>query len=315
MNRHAICYFASQGYLFETLVSASQARAHASKWIDVFVVFGDHGKSQEREVFEEVARANHVKLVSFDLAALGVQAKMGRLYLADFLPAQYTELLYLDGDTQIVGNIDPLMALSPGSGRIVAARDPMTFIREVHPKLRTKIDSWMTQGGISKDAAPNYVNSGMLRLSRDELERLRGAAVDAEAPAGRKFVDQDIINVASLDRVTHVSIGWNFPGFLIGTPIQRAVDVRVIHFMSNPRPWRGVYAPWGKEFHQPYEEFVARFPSVSPFWDKDGSLRRLRYAVQQLYKAVTERRTWSSSEALEVVAQQEGHTTRLSVAR
>lgn len=312
MNRHAICYFASSGYLFETVVSASQARALTGDWVDVFVVFADDGNSaHEFEAFCRICSKIGVTLIMAPLRDIGGSAKMGRLYIDRFLPVQYTEFLYLDGDTQIIKSLNPLLSFTPPAGQVAAARDPMTFIRSVHRRLGRQIDGWITDGGGDPREAADYINSGMLRVSRDQLIRLRKNIDDKPPQTAARFVDQDLINHAVQGRLAHVSIGWNFPGFLLNTAIHSDVDVRVIHFMSNPRPWTAPYSPWGEIYFGVYETFVRDNPEIAEFWARDSPTRRIRYHLQQAFKGMTERRVWNSAKARSLVSAQEAMTFSL----
>lgn len=301
MARHAVCYIASDGHLFQTFASAVQARANLSAAADVVIVAldGSSSPSQEQRVFEALCREHGIVFILASLDDLGGMHPMfGRLFFDRFLPAEIEEILYLDGDTQIVASLDPLMfAEAPVRGTI-AVRDPMVFIHDAVPAFRKVIVAQWDRSRIPEALRRQYLNSGVLRMSRATLAELQAQVVKLRgATTDLHFADQDLINLALEDRVDLVSMEWNFPGFLLSSVIESKMRPRIIHFMSDPRPWNSALWPWGLTYYQPYVDIVLRHPQLEPYWERIEGLRRVKYQLQQAYKKRIEGSKWQSTAA------------------
>jgi lipopolysaccharide biosynthesis glycosyltransferase len=260
--------------------------------------------SAETAAFARVCEENGILFRAATADQLEGQHPMwGRLFLDRLLPSDIEEILYLDGDTQIVGNIDPLVFADPPAHGAIGVRDPIVFIRESVPGFRREIDDGWDRAGVPAHVRARYLNSGMLRMSRTTFGEVREAALAIQQDKGEtlRFADQDAINLALDDRVDIVSMEWNFPGFLLGSTISSLVDFRIIHFMSDPRPWDAALWPWGTRFYSPYVELVERYPTVRPFWSRPTASQRLRYSAQQAWKRATELPRWDSAASTEEV--------------
>ena len=296
----AVAYIGTPGYLFHTMLSAAQAVRRVDHDTQVHVVALTQPGVAEAElsVMAGVAQAHGVIMhrVGRDLLG-GLSPVFGRLFLDEVLPADVDTVLYLDCDTQIRGPLSPLLDHTLERGRLAAVRDPMAAIRRTHRSLRRRIDQAWDAAGIPVQARAGYVNAGMLLFHRADLAGFRERALAANAERGARFtfLDQDALNTALWDVIDHVGLEWNYPGFLLGVDWPTRDAARVVHYMSDPRPWHGSYRPWGAESHRPYAELVRRHPELAPYWDRPGATRALRNHAQQLYKACTEGRHWRSA--------------------
>jgi len=305
MRQLAVCYTATSGYLFSTVLSALQARLHSDPAsVSVLVcLIADH-PSEEQDVFESVCERNGIDFIVVPLSTLrGLHPAFARLFLDEILPSEVQEVLYLDGDTQVLADLTPLLEAAPPAGGVLAVRDPMVFIRQVSPSLRGKIDGWWDESGILPALRSNYVNSGVMRLSRAVLPELRDSVLDLIGGQGFSlhFKDQDAINIVLGPRIQPISLAWNFPGFLVGSNLVSVVSPRVVHFMSDPRPWEGPLPPWGAKYHEPYLAFVRQYPATAPYQSRLHGTRRVRYELQQRYKGLAEGRLWRRKAAAEAV--------------
>jgi lipopolysaccharide biosynthesis glycosyltransferase len=311
----AVCYTATAGYLFQTVVSAVQARQHTSSEVDVTVVAVGDATSVEHQVFERICADHGISVLAAPPSSLqGLHPMYARLFLDLLLPPEVDEVLYLDGDTQVVGDITPLVEASPPPGGALASLDPMVFIRRADARARARIDGWWDSSGIPAAVRGRYVNSGVLRLARRDIGRLRDDALrqTAEERSALRFPDQDSINTTLGDLIVPVSMSWNFPGFLLDTQLVELAPPRIIHFMSDPRPWNAALTPWGRTYHQPYADFVSRHPEAAPYWSRLSGAPLLRYRAQQRFKWATERRVWQSPEAARAVTDLERGTLALA---
>lgn len=304
----AVCYIATDGYLFQTVVSALQARRHTRAPVHVCHLGGP--SSAEVDLFGAVCEENGVVFSSTSRDLIeGQHPVFSRFYVDQLLPSTIDHALYMDGDTQVVGDLNPLIELE-SPGRILAARDPMVLIEKVHPALSKKINAWWDTAGITPGTRADYVNAGVMRLPLDRLPQVRADVLQLTS-SGRTlpFSDQDAVNILCHDSIDVVSTVWNFPGFLLGTPMAQAAQPRIIHFMSSPRPWSAALPPWGAEHFTPYADFVRRYPSAAAYWERFSPREQARYRAQHVYKHLTERRTYVAPATLRTYEDQERSTS------
>lgn len=296
-SRSCICYIANQGYLFQSLVSATQARDFSPAHWDVIIYDLTANPGEESRRIQHVCQAKNIVYVWEDPAFLGdLHIMNARLFLDQLLPSDYAEILYLDGDTQVVGDLTPLLAFQPQPGGLCAARDPMIYLNRID-RLRDDLEDEIRPFG------DDYVNSGMFRVNRASWAAISREALAqmGEATSALHFEDQTIINRVTDGRRDYASIRWNFPGFVLGYGLDTIASPTIVHFMSNPRPWQGAYAPWGRTWSLPYLAIVREFPEIREYCVALDLHKRTAYKVKQLAKTYLERRVWSEPELLDHV--------------
>lgn len=290
----AICYAASSGYLFQTTLSALQVRAQSGPQVRIIVVYlGSRAADDEEPAkFAKVLARHDVELVHLGPSGLmGLPPAFGRYFIDLVLPSDIERILYLDGDTQVLGNLVPLLLRPLVTAGIAACLDPMVLLHSVDRGRRARIERWWRRAGIPATSREGYVNSGVMLLDRQVMPGLRSRMTEvAKRNPSLVFPDQDALNIVCGADIQRLSMRWNFPGFMVGTPVEEEIRPQVVHFMSEPRPWSAPYAPWGQRFHLPYVDLVAVEPSLRPYWRRDSSAAITRYSAQQLYKSLTERR-------------------------
>lgn len=290
--RSCVCYMANQGYLFQSLVSAIQARAFSPPDCDIILYDLTDIQGEESRSIQRVCEIKGIEYKWVHPSFLGgLHIMNARLFLDQLLPENYVEILYLDGDTQIVGDLGPLLTFQPQAGGFCAVRDPMIYLDGIG-RLSSDFGEEIRPFGDS------YINSGVFRVSRASWASISREAL-AQMGASTKmlhFEDQTIINRVIAGRCDYASIRWNFPGFLLGYGIEEIAQPSIVHFMSNPRPWQGSYAPWGRSWHRPYTAVAREFPEIAIYCDALSLRRRAAYKVKQLAKSFVERRIWNDAE-------------------
>lgn len=289
-SRSCVCYIANKGYLFQSLVSAIQARRFAPEDCSIFLFDLSREQGDESRRIADVCRAKGIDYVWHAPDFLGgLHIMNARMFLDQMLPSDYGEILYLDGDTQIVADLTPLLAFQPQDGRLCAVRDPMVYldaINRLNDDLRGEIDAF----------GENYVNSGVFRVRRSTWADISREALSRMSDATRAlhFEDQTIINQVTDGRRDYASIRWNFPGFVLGYGLEAIAQPAIVHFMSNPRPWQGSYAPWGKDWHRPYQTVIDEFPEIADYCGVLDLRRKAAYKLKQVAKTYIERRFWEN---------------------
>lgn len=299
MSRSCILLTTDIKYLFPTLVTAITARKHSDPaTADVIVAcFGDeHGAMQP---FRHAFAAEGVELALHSPAIIeGASPMMARLLLTRFVPAEYEEILYLDGDIIINRSLDPLLGISLPDGGFLAANDPISFIVAKDTREAISHRARMHQFGICGEMMNSYFNSGVLRIRRQGWAETGEKAWEfyCRHKGRSQFPDQDALNYAGWKNRLPMSMKWNFPIFLRNANLDSALEPHVFHFMSSPKPWHGSFSPWNASWHMPYREALVKYPALSPYVDRLSPLRTLKYRLQQRYKHLSELLLWGLSQ-------------------
>lgn len=289
------CYTVDEAYLLPTLLSASQLRRSLPRSAaDVVVVcFGD--PTDVTRAAAAFGAREGIRFLLVPTAVLdGAPMICARFHLCDLLEPHYRDVVYLDGDTQVAGSLEPLLAHAIAPGEILAAPDPMAvMIHSAEAPWPARRD-YFERLGVPLHRHGAYFNSGVMRFRRDDWQELSRECLKlcAERGASFEFRDQDALNIVVGDRHRPLSFRWNFPPFFMNFGAEAAIAPRVYHFMSNPRPWHGAFAPWGRAWHEPYVAFLADNPALARSLKRIGPLHALKYAAQQRFKRHLEARQW-----------------------
>ena len=292
MTTECWCYTTDEGYLLPTLVSASQLRKQfMGTGIDVIIVYV--GPYTEIVKAAEAAAKNEGIIMIIVPRSFINDGPMivARLYLGKVLEKAYKYITYLDGDTQVVGRVDPLVQAVPRSGSILAAPDIMAIMVGDQRRQWRDRPAYFRRIGISSENHRRYFNSGVLKTSRSDWEAISRECLDLlKKPVSNEFSfkDQDALNIILGGNQELISLRWNWPGFLLSTGAEKIVPPQIVHYMSRPRPWDGPFPPWGKSGNSCYQRFVETYPALRALYRPFTGGRYLRYQAQQLFKGLTE---------------------------
>jgi lipopolysaccharide biosynthesis glycosyltransferase len=290
-----ICYTVDPGYLLPTLVSAQQARRHADPAKADIAIFSLGCDGEMAKSFGRICAAENIQFIPFEQADVdGAGAMLARLFLDRLAPEQYGQLLYIDGDTQITGALDPLLAIDVPQGSFYAATDPMSFSLAGNNRHDRDLVEYFNGIGIPAERQKSYFNSGVLRINRDGWDRIgaRSFQLYKSLQNRTRFPDQDALNIVGSDHRLKLSLAWNFPIFLQNARVEHLIRPRIIHYMGSPKPWHGSFPPWGFAQFKPYIDIVTKYPELSPHLSRMRASRKFKYALQQRYKRGLENLTW-----------------------
>lgn len=272
MNLQCIVYVTDENYFFPTAVSALQARKAASRSTDVVVVLTEvFAHKPEAEAFcraagiilldgSQILAEKFAKVDRRDFKARITIAAMGRLLLSDLLPTHYRQVIYIDGDTQIVGDLTPLENVEVPKGKILAAMDYMSIVEAARTGL-----------------PQTYFNSGVLKF--DPSDWIGPAAFQYFIEHGGHLHDQGALNSVAGDAPIFISNRWNFPRQFLHLADKHPT---IIHFASHPKPWDGVYFPCSRRETDVYREALRTHPELAVFVRKISLLRRLKYRLRSI---------------------------------
>ncbi len=254
MNKQCVCYVSDVEYLFPTLLSALQARKFATDATDICVLLSEG--VGDFEALRALLSASGVLLIDATDALRGSlerldsshfqarisESTMAKLVLPQILPIHYEQIIYLDGDTQIVGSLEGLEKAYAKPGKFFAARD-YTAIVDMMEKGKTT----------------SYFNAGVLKFHREGwigAEAFDLFVNDPDACDGRH--DQGALNAVCGSALTLISNRWNFPKHFLHWVDMSSLSV--VHYMAHPKPWHGTFFPWGPAESRVYSEMRKSSP-------------------------------------------------------
>lgn len=298
--RPACCvlFTTDSSYLFPTLIGAMQARRHSSPDKADVTIFCVDLEPEADAIFRPICEKEGVGLQSIASATIeGQTAMMARLFLNRFVPPEYTQYLYMDGDIQVHASLDPLIDAEVPPGHFMASNDVMTFLLQDRGRLSRDLRAHMQSLDLTDAEALRYFNSGVLRIAREGWGELGEQAWKYFQHSGtnRRFPDQDALNVVGQHRRLPMPIAWNYPVFLNNARVVEQVQPRVVHFMSSPKPWEGAFAPWTRAECEPYREAIRAYPRLRKYQQGMSLRRRSVYRLQQQVKRCIETVSWGLS--------------------
>jgi lipopolysaccharide biosynthesis glycosyltransferase len=299
MPECCVAYTTDSTYLFPTLVSAMQARRNSSREAADVIIFCVQLDGETERIFAPICAQENIGLISISSEMVeGQTAMLARLFLNRFVPPQYSQYLYLDGDVQILDSLDPLIYANVLEGHFLAANDPMTFQLADSSPQSLALYRHLELLGLSLEQALRYFNSGVLRIDRRGWDKIGMAAWQYhQRNSGLlRFQDQDALNIVAVDKHMPMSLAWNFPVFLRNSRVEFKINPRIMHFMSSPKPWHGSFPPWTRTSCRPYTDAIKTYRALAPFNSKMALAKRTIYHVQQNGKKLSEMLTWGLSE-------------------
>ena len=269
VNR-AIVFVSDSGFLLPTLVAAAQVdvQVRNPRIADIFIILMSIS-DQEREIVRRFAEPLGISLV--DAPSIDIDetsefnithvppTTLGRLFLCDYLPAIYENIVYLDGDIRINGDITPLIRHNVHPGYIAAANDKYWISAGW---LARKHRLYLRELGLTDPRS--YFNAGVLAFKRATWEEWAPKAYKYfVANSGRaKYHDQSALNHVFSNRREVISPIYNYISNYTMAGISE-VNPRIVHYTGGLKPWQYDGPPWTKADQSPYIEFLAAHPYAS----------------------------------------------------
>ncbi len=270
MNKQCIVYVSDEAYFFPTAVSALQARSHTQSTTDIVIVLSE--SIQNKKFAQQFCDVHGIVLIDASCFLRGkfeqldpdafshrvTVSAMGCLLLSDVLPQHYHYVIYIDGDTQISGNLSYLENLEVRPFELYAALDYLSLVADFDRLDRSVV-----------------FNSGVFKFDRRAW--IGHAAFDYFLANGGDLHDQGALNAVVGDGLVLISNRWNFPKqflHLVGND-----KPTIVHFMAHPKPWDGRFFPWTNKEVQVYRKALQSNPCLAPFVRK---ISFLRYCVYKL---------------------------------
>ncbi len=282
-NTQCVAYVTDRNYLFPTIFSAIQARQQTSAATDVVVLL-----TEDIPDFPQVKRFLESKSVAFEnvkpklshhfasmdqskfMHRISMSA-MARLIITDLLPENYESIIYIDGDTQVVGSLHPLEQYAVPRGKFLAARD-FTSIKKY----------------AESEVVSNYFNSGVLKIRRDGWVGPEALEFFRRSPdACNGMHDQGALNEVCGDSMLLMSNKWNFPKHFLN--LLDDFEPALVHYMAHPKPWQGKYYPWGEAEYRIYEDLIQQNEDLGKYRENISNVRKVLYRYRSIKDSVNKR--------------------------
>jgi lipopolysaccharide biosynthesis glycosyltransferase len=269
----AVVLLCDSNFLVPTVGTALAARSHTSDpAVGIFVYVVDrenHQLEALRHVLAprgvelagvKIAQLDQVKSSDFNRTHVPVSA-MSRLWIDAYLPPQFAKFLYIDGDVDITGSLDPLLALDVPAGGFLAAPDLPFLAGSDYGKFARSSQSYIEGLGVVEPDA--YFNDGVLLAGR------RGwAEIGAQAwayfkrnPHRCRYHEQSALNAVAGARRGWLPLVWNYQSdfMAVADPRQWGIEPTIWHFTGYPKPWHAAVYPWSNGFGRSYRLGAAAF--------------------------------------------------------
>jgi lipopolysaccharide biosynthesis glycosyltransferase len=296
MNRACVCFATDLGYMFPSLLAAIQARQFLDAEIaDVVIILFTE---DDPELFREICGQKGIILITANPKTLQSHTAMyARLFLDSLLPAQYSRILYIDGDVQITASLNALIQTELPADAFCAVADPMCVSADRADENACEIQAYFASLGVRNSADKPYFNSGVLLVNRESWAEISRDALKflTEKPELCRFQDQSALNFAGHARMQPMSMRWNFPIFLRNCGVEADIQPAIYHFMSKPKPWQGAFPPWNASFYLPYVGLLSEYPGLGAYAPPMPARLRAKYFLQQRVKWLQETVAWRFS--------------------
>lgn len=309
-----ILYASNDGYARHLGVSLYSLLEHNRQAERIMVYLLSVGMSEENQTrLSEIARQFGRKLVVVEMGNLKERfsgpidtrgfdiSAMTRLFAAEVLPGNVEKILYLDCDTVILDDLEPLWRLDLGETLVGMVMEPT-----VYEEMKASID-------LTKDDP--YYNSGVLLMNlkgwREErvAEKLLGYYA---AKGGKLFAcDQDTINGALRGRIMTLPPKYNFFTnyryfrYETLTGLNRSYQTvgkeafelarrhpAVIHYAGDERPWIAGNRNYYRRY---YDIYLSRTPWKGTPKEAGKELYMMLYwGMNQITRLCPPARIWIS---------------------
>ncbi|SNB75095.1 Lipopolysaccharide biosynthesis protein, LPS:glycosyltransferase [Arboricoccus pini] len=277
MTTRAVVFVTDRGFVFPTMVAASQVRAQVTPDEAAIIIYFIDMELAEITALEQDFAARGFQFVRLDSKEYlrddtsfnkthVPTSTLGRLALYPYLPSNAEHIVYIDGDTFMAGDIRPLLGLDVPPGMIAAANDsPWIYDGDggsYWEGTRAYLD------GIGIGDSRDYFNAGVLAFRRESWKDIAAEALAyfVENSERCRYHDQSALNAVCRGRRLVVSPCYNFITDYALVGAHNLCQPRLLHFTGGMKPWHFFGFPWYDRFKSDYEAHRRSFPSLGAYF-------------------------------------------------
>ena len=291
MTDRLIAYVTDAGYIVPSLVSAQQVSRTAAADLADIIIFTVGLDPELVDYIGSTEAFARIRIIPIDAKKYAPtsnvyfeqghvpQATLGRLVLSDYIPAQYEHIIYIDGDTQVVGDISPLIAYDVPQGKIAAANESF-FLEEDQTQSRLQ---YLANLGLHDPG--QYFNAGVLSFRKDTWSAIGPRALEyfLQNPQICLFHDQSALNAICRDLRVAISPLYNFHTGFAELQVSGKHRPRIVHFTGSEKPWNYQAWPWPLAYYKPYHAVMKGGKFDNVFRITPAS--RAKYLSRSFHKA------------------------------
>jgi lipopolysaccharide biosynthesis glycosyltransferase len=273
----AIVLLCDRNFLVATVGTALAARSStADPAVGVFVYVLDRDGSDLQRLRSSLLPRG-VDLSAVSIAELGLIKEsdfnkthvpistMARLWIDDLLPPGYDKFLYLDGDLEIAGKLDPLLATPVPDRGFLAAADLPLLVAQDWGKSARATRRYLSDLNVRDP--DDYFNAGVLLVDRAGWRDVAGEAFNYfnRFPERCRYHDQSALNATAQSMRGRLSLLWNYQTdfMVVVDPRKWGTSPVIWHFTGFPKPWHVDVFPWSTGFGQSYSLGASIFEEAS----------------------------------------------------
>ena len=259
-RRNGIFFVTDLGFLLPTLASALEVRRKVpSDRADIRIVTTEIAPEIFHRVGDFIApygieldALNPSYFSGFDHAAYNKthvpMSTLGRFFMLDAVPDRYDRILYLDGDTWPVGDLQALLDTDLPAGTIGAAHDRNYFRRNELGPVGKKTRAYFSGLGIDGDAG--YLSAGVLLTDPKTWQEVTtdAFAFFVENTARCLYHDQSALNAVVGKRWSRIAPQWNYASSYMEWGLKPAAPPQILHFAGGDKPWALPFHPYYSDY-------------------------------------------------------------------
>jgi lipopolysaccharide biosynthesis glycosyltransferase len=275
LNTKLVMFVTDRGFLVPSLVAATQLIEFGQlRQADIVIYTIDiddrvlsclKKKYINKIRFEALATRSFMPSETVSFFANHVpKAALARLAVHQAIDKRYADVVYLDGDIQVVRPITGLLDYSVPEGKILAGRGS-AWLDKYAPDSQVTPDGYLESlGGVAPE---DYFNSGVLAFRRStwEVEAPRALSFFMEHSGICTRHDQSALNAIFLGRVLHFAPAYNFHRAYSHLFLQDVYSPAIIHFTGSDKPWNSQALPWSGQFIGKYRNFMQMHPELAGY--------------------------------------------------
>jgi lipopolysaccharide biosynthesis glycosyltransferase len=274
----AVFFTTDYGFLIPTVVVALQIRAQiqGDNETDILIFLVDFLEAETRTLNAEFA-AHDIQFIDMQSSAYEdagtyyhkshiPKSTLARLCVSAMIPAQYEDLIYMDGDIQIVGDISRLLKWKVRPGYVLAVLDQgLLELGEPGSSVSRFYTTYTAALGLKHPF--EYFNAGVLAFQRSTLlakgpEALRYFHENSEKCTQH---DQSALNAVFKGCREYLSPRYNFMTKFQAIGAESFVHPVVIHFADMHKPWHEPVKPWLTQYAGIYGEMIKKYPVLANY--------------------------------------------------
>ncbi len=290
----AVVLLCDSNFLVPTVGTAIAARSQISDpAVGIFVYLLDRD-GRGLEPLRHALTPRGVQLVAADITALRLVkesdfnkthvpiATMARLWIDDLLPPEYDKFLYLDGDLEIAGSLDELLALPVPYRGFLAAPDLPLLIAKDWGRSARETHTYISDLNVRDPA--DYFNAGVLLVDRTGWADVASEAFSyfTAFPRRCRYHDQSALNATAQSRRGRLSLSWNYQTDFMAAadPREWGIPTKIWHFTGFPKPWHAPVFPWSNGFGQSFRLGAAVFDEARVEMPCSANAQNLSAAIR-----------------------------------